>query len=133
GKLIIRARRVQVADRLLPRRAYVELSVTDTGVGMTEDVRVRAVDPFFTTKPAGQGTGLGLSQVYAVARESGGSFEIESEIDRGTTVRLILPLGPTNIPPPAAIPAAPVSPAKTQPEAAEPASILVVDDDHLVR
>jgi signal transduction histidine kinase len=128
GKLLIRARRSPAVDRQLPQRKYVELSVSDTGVGMTEEVRVRAVDPFFTTKPVGQGTGLGLSQVYAVARESGGSFGIDSEIGRGTTVRLILPLGTSTIPAPAAT-ATPQAPA----EAARAASILVVDDDPLVR
>ena len=60
---------------------------------MTEEVRARAIEPFFTTKPIGQGTGLGLSQVYAVVRESGGTLAIDSEPGRGTTVRMMLPLG----------------------------------------
>lgn len=132
GKLIISARRANVVDRLLPRGDYVQLCVTDTGLGMTEDVRGRAIEPFFTTKPIGQGTGLGLSQVYAVARESGGAFDIDSEINQGTTVRLTLPLAPADMETSTATPTAPKMPA-TQSNAATPASILVVDDDRLVR
>ncbi len=96
GKLTITARRAIDIDRHLPKGDYVQLCVTDTGTGMSEEVRVRAIEPFFTTKRVGQGTGLGLSQVYAVARESGGSLEIESQLNRGTTIRLTLPMAPAN-------------------------------------
>jgi signal transduction histidine kinase len=70
---------------------YVGLAVTDTGSGMTEDVRRNAFEPFFTTKPPGEGTGLGLSQVYGVASQCGGGVEIDSILGRGTTVRVLLP------------------------------------------
>ncbi|MBM0104036.1 response regulator [Steroidobacter sp. S1-65] len=131
GKLVVTARRVQGVDKHLPKGDYVRLSVTDTGVGMTDQVRARAIEPFFTTKPVGQGTGLGLSQVYAVTRESGGSFEIESEPNQGTTIHLTLPRAVVESAAPAAPPAAEL--AKPQPEATGSASILVVDDDRLVR
>jgi len=132
GKLTISARRAHAVDLELPQGDYVHLCVTDTGVGMSEEVRMRAIEPFFTTKPVGQGTGLGLSQVYAVARESGGSFEIESEVNRGTTVRLALPLAPVEL---EASDAASKASGMPTMQAAAPktASILVVDDDHLVR
>jgi len=65
--------------------------VKDTGTGMTPDVLARAFDPFFTTKEPGKGTGLGLSQVYGFARQSGGTAKIESEVGRGTVVRILLP------------------------------------------
>ncbi len=71
--------------------AYVEISVTDSGTGMTGHVASRAFDPFFTTKPVGQGTGLGLSQIYGFARQSGGLARLESVPGQGTTVRLLLP------------------------------------------
>jgi signal transduction histidine kinase len=133
GKLIISARRADVVDRHLAKGDYVQLSVTDTGTGMTEEVRARAVEPFFTTKPVGQGTGLGLSQVYAVARESRGSLHIDSEVHQGTTVHLILPFAPADAVAPAPIPAAPGA-AVAQPEPAKKrASVVVVDDDRLVR
>jgi signal transduction histidine kinase len=133
GKLLISAHRANAVDRHLARRDYVELSVTDTGVGMTEEVRARAIEPFFTTKPVGQGTGLGLSQVYAVARESGGSLRIDSEIHQGTTVCLTLPLAPADAIVPAAAPAV-HGPADTAPVPLKKSTaVLVVDDDRLVR
>src|SRR3954464_7023481 len=71
--------------------AYVCLSVSDSGVGMPPAGRARAFDPFFATKPLGQGTGLGLSMVYGFARQSEGHVHIVSEIGQGTTVTLYLP------------------------------------------
>jgi PAS domain S-box-containing protein len=70
---------------------YVCVSVADNGMGMTEAVLLRACEPFFTTKPPGQGSGLGLSQAYGVARQSGGDISIASEVGKGTTVELYLP------------------------------------------
>jgi PAS domain S-box-containing protein len=70
---------------------YVLIAVTDTGVGMPEDVRLRAFDPFYTTKPAGAGSGLGLSMVYGFVKQSGGNIQIYSELGRGTSVRIFLP------------------------------------------
>ena len=76
-------------DELGPGR-YVVISVADTGSGMPPEVLARAMEPFFTTKGIGQGTGLGLSQVYGIARQSGGDVRIESSAGRGTTVRILL-------------------------------------------
>ncbi len=70
---------------------YVLVSITDTGIGMPADVAARAFDPFFSTKPEGSGTGLGLSMVYGFARQSGGQVSLYSEPGHGTTVRLYLP------------------------------------------
>ncbi len=75
----------------LPAGNYVRISVADTGSGMPEDVLAQALDPFFTTKPAGKGTGLGLSQVYGFITQSGGDVVISSKVGNGTTVDLYLP------------------------------------------
>jgi PAS domain S-box-containing protein len=72
---------------------YVVVSVRDTGSGMADEVKARAIEPFYTTKDVGKGSGLGLSQVYGFARQSNGQLEIESEPERGTTVRVYLPRG----------------------------------------
>jgi signal transduction histidine kinase len=75
----------------LPVGDYVNVAVTDTGTGMTEDVLRNAFEPFFTTKTEGQGSGLGLSQVYGLASQSGGGVRIDTALGRGTTVTVSLP------------------------------------------
>jgi signal transduction histidine kinase/CheY-like chemotaxis protein len=130
GVLTIETRRTTDVDRHLPKHEYVDLRVIDTGLGMTDEVRARAVEPFFTTKPVGQGTGLGLSQVYGVVRESGGALSIESEVGRGTTVCLTLrrSAGPDR----AAGDAQDTTTTPTERQDDE-TRVLVVDDDKLVR
>jgi hypothetical protein len=97
GKLTIETSNAHLGNALEARMRdiepgdYIAICVTDTGCGMTPDVVSRAFDPFFTTKPIGQGTGLGLSMIYGFARQSGGYARIQSEVDRGTTVKLYLP------------------------------------------
>jgi signal transduction histidine kinase len=73
---------------------YVALAVIDTGSGMPEDVRRRAVDPFFTTKPQGKGTGLGLSMTFGFVRQSGGYLVIDSAPGKGTTITILMPRDP---------------------------------------
>ena len=71
--------------------AYVVISVTDTGSGMPPEILARVMEPFFTTKGEGKGTGLGLAMVYGFAKQSGGSVKVYSEVGHGTTVRLLFP------------------------------------------
>ena len=70
---------------------YVAIRVSDTGGGMPPEVVAKAVDPFFTTKPVGEGTGLGLSMIYGFAKQSRGHLRIQSQVGQGTTVELFLP------------------------------------------
>lgn len=70
---------------------FVMLAVSDNGSGMSPETRAKAIEPFFTTKGPGRGSGLGLSQVYGFARQSGGQLEIDSDLGRGTTIRIFLP------------------------------------------
>lgn len=94
GEITLAVRRVRIDDDArgpLARGDFVSIEVIDDGPGMTPEVRDRAIEPFFTTKPTGMGTGLGLAMVHGFASQSGGLLEIESEIDQGTTVRILLP------------------------------------------
>ncbi len=104
---------------------YVELNVSDTGLGMPAEVQAKAFDPFFTTKGIGEGTGLGLSQVYGIARQAGGIARIESAEGRGTTVRLYLPL----MAPQQAVSADAVTAPEAARAAGRTATILLIDDD----
>jgi PAS domain S-box-containing protein len=115
------------AYRDMPPGQYVAICVSDTGSGMTEEVRSRAFDPFFTTKPIGQGTGLGLSMIYGFAKQSNGQVRIYSEIGEGTTVKIYLPrhVGAVDN----GIEYAPEPLARSE----EGETVLVVDDEPTVR
>jgi signal transduction histidine kinase/CheY-like chemotaxis protein len=109
----------------LPPGTYVRLAVSDTGGGMDATTQARAVEPFFTTKPKGQGTGLGLAMAQGFAAQSGGAFMIESEIGRGTVITLWLPKAAGE-----ASPENTVSQVSLHPEEGKPGGrLLVVDDE----
>ena len=97
GRLTLETANCHLDDRYarlhpgVPAGQYVLIAVTDTGVGMSDEVLSKAFDPFFTTKPPGMGTGLGLSQVFGFVKQSGGHIKIYSERGQGTTVKLYLP------------------------------------------
>ena len=118
------------AENELSPGGYVQVCISDTGVGMSPEVKARAFDPFFTTKGPSAGSGLGLSQVYGMARQSGGSVAIASTPNEGTRVMLCLPRA-------MAVTATETAPAAELPELPGPGMqnelILVVDDDHAVR
>jgi PAS domain S-box-containing protein len=133
GKLIIETANTSVDGRAgrehdMAAGEYVLVCVTDTGIGMTPDVIERAFDPFYTTKPMGQGTGLGLSMTYGFAKQSGGQVRIYSEVGKGTTMRIYLPRhageedaerGPAQL---------------TEAQRAQAGeTVLIVDDDEAVR
>ncbi|MEX2626055.1 MAG: response regulator [Ilumatobacteraceae bacterium] len=123
---------------------YVALSVTDHGEGISPDNLQRVLEPFFTTKPPGVGTGLGLPMVYGFVRQSGGHMDIDSELGSGTTVTMFLPSGPApdveSTPPSAATSShdaaagtAIAGEANTGEAITGRSTILVVDDDELLR
>jgi signal transduction histidine kinase len=105
---------------------YVQVSATDSGAGMAKAIIDRAFEPFFTTKQAGQGTGLGLSQVYGFVKQSGGHVKIYSEIGEGTAIKMYLPRFTGKDTPPVET--------KSEPRRGRPDEcILVVEDDAAVR
>lgn len=128
GRLRVIGQPVSVIDDPeLERGDYVALSVIDEGPGMPETVKTRAFDPFFTTKGVGKGTGLGLAQVYGIAKQAGGVARIKSVVGEGTTVTLLLPRVEGEVAKGQAV-------GKAAPRASKPGTtILVVDDDRGVR
>ena len=110
---------------------YLTVQVIDTGVGMTPEIAAQAMEPFFTTKERGKGTGLGLAQVYGFVRQCHGDLVIESEPGKGTTVELLLPRtsAPTLKAP---APQAPVDDVAAQSDHGR-GLLLVIDDDDSVR
>jgi two-component system cell cycle sensor histidine kinase/response regulator CckA len=105
---------------------HVLLAVSDTGVGMTEEVRKRLFEPFFTTKEGGGGTGLGLATVFGVVKQSGGSIFVYSEEGRGTTFKIYLPVTSRSVPVPSADGNGPASHRGSE-------TVVVVEDDASVR
>jgi PAS domain S-box-containing protein len=102
---------------------YLEIRMEDTGCGMTPEVASRALDPFFTTKDIGKGTGLGLSQVYGIAKQAGGTVQIETALGHGTAINILLPC----------VEGEPTTAAGWYQETSDrmpiPARVLVIDDD----
>ena len=130
GMLTFSTRPVRIQnDADLEDGDYIELTISDTGVGMPPEVAERAFEPFFTTKEVGKGTGLGLSMVYGMARQSGGSARVESTPGQGTSVRLLFRKADEDFA--EAVTGAEEPVAATVPLA--PLSILVIDDDPDVR
>ena len=97
GKITLETRNMQLDDTYVAQEIgidmgnYIRLSIADTGEGMSAETRTRAMEPFFSTKPVGQGTGLGLSMVYGFIKQSGGHIAIYSELGKGTTISLYFP------------------------------------------
>jgi len=134
GKLTIETSNRWMDERAARQRGlepgqYVSLCVSDTGTGMPPDVIARAFDPFYTTKPIGQGTGLGLSMVYGFAGQSGGSTRIYSEVGKGSMICIYLPrhAGAADVEEEAG------APGNDTPRAEGGETVLVVDDEPLVR
>jgi signal transduction histidine kinase len=95
GRLTISTVNVPREERNKPAELaagdYVAVCVSDTGTGMTDEVLTKAFEPFFTTKAVGSGTGLGLSQVYGIAKQTGGGVSIATKVGEGTKVTVYLP------------------------------------------
>lgn len=113
------------SDELTPGE-YVQLTVSDTGTGMPPDVIPRVIEPFFTTKKTGEGTGLGLSMVYGFVRQSDGSLQIESRLGRGSEVTMYLPRASRSD-------AGDTTGANRKSTAGGAERVLLVEDDRLVR
>ncbi|HEX6048910.1 MAG TPA: ATP-binding protein, partial [Gemmatimonadaceae bacterium] len=133
GRLVIETQNVDFSTELSmaelgrPAGQYVQLSVIDTGTGMSPETQASLFEPFFTTKEAGKGTGLGLSTVYGIVKQSGADIHVRSELGRGTTFRLFFPRVEAAAP-------VPVSAARVKSLATAPVeTILLVEDDEPLR
>ncbi len=133
GDIVVRTSNVRIDSYIAEETGvvpghYVRISVTDNGQGMTPEVRRRALEPFFTTKTPGKGTGLGLATVYGFVRQSGGQVTLYSEVGLGTTISLYFPAATSDI----TVPPAEDSPAAPD-VAATGQTVLVVEDDAAIR
>jgi len=128
GAIVIEVREARLAQGQvsdLPDGTYICLSVTDSGVGMNEETLSRAMEPFYTTKQPGQGTGLGLSMVHGMAMQAGGRLVLKSELEKGTIAELWLPIDAAGV-------SATNAASASRPVARTSLTILAVDDDPLV-
>ena len=132
GKLIIETRNAKVDEIYLgpeaeiPPGPYVQLNISDTGIGMDREVQSHIFEPFFTTKDVGQGTGLGLSTAYGIVKQSGGEIVVYSEPGQGTRFKIYLPRVDTEA-------AAPEAKTSVKSPQCSHHTILVVEDDVHVR
>jgi PAS domain S-box-containing protein len=135
GRLAIEVSRRQLAGSLVdggatvPAGRWVVLEVADTGTGMDEDVRRHAFEPFFSTKPQGKGTGLGLATVYGIVRRASGHIALDSAPGNGTTFRIYLPEAEEEAARARTTPA----PLRAVPAGSPGATVLVVEDDGPLR
>jgi PAS domain S-box-containing protein len=133
GRLLIETANVNIAGTPIEGApapvpvAYVQLAVTDTGIGMSEETKKHIFEPFFTLKERGRGTGLGLATVYGIVQQSEGIIRVDSAPDQGTTFRILLPQVEDAAAPVASVP----GPDTTSLSGAE--RVLVVEDDAEVR
>ncbi len=139
GSLRIEAKRLyfdnaQAHDAALPQAGtYVEISVVDTGAGMSDEVKARLFEPFFTTKEPGHGTGLGLPLVYGLTRQLGGAISVHSVEGQGTHVRLLFPALAERAEAIVTRPAATSVPPRQTPAHTDRPVILLVDDERALR
>src|ERR1019366_2211334 len=97
GKLTITTTNHEVSEKeaeklvYLQPGSYVQLTVTDTGIGMDANTEARIFEPFFTTKEKGKGTGLGLAMAYGIVKQSGGYIWVSSELGKGSSFKILLP------------------------------------------
>src|SRR5207253_5181473 len=131
GTLSVRVELIELAGAEATRQrlragAYVRFAVSDTGTGMSEEIRRSVFEPFFTTKEVGRGTGLGLAVAHGIVTQHGGQIDVETELGKGSTFTVFLPSAQGA--------ARPVAPAADRP-AAGPAcgTVLVVEDEAAVR
>jgi len=126
GTLTLETDEIEVADHpKLPAGRYAQLVVRDTGSGMDAETQRRVFEPFFTTKPLGKGTGLGLAMVFGAIEAHGGTIEIESEVGKGTAMKILLPATEAN-------PTLPASSAEGS-RLRVHGRVMIVDDEPIVR